>query len=140
MYLMAFYEFLNSTPFLDFMRAATGVSDIAFADAQATAYGPGDFLTCHDDDVVGKNRRVAYVFSFTPQWRADWGGLLAFPDQYGHLHEAFAPAYNALNLLRVPITHAVTQVASFAGAVRYSITGWLRCAATPTIEKVMAGA
>lgn len=33
---------------------------------------------------------------------------------------------NALNLFRVPALHAVTEVASFAAAGRYSLTGWLR--------------
>lgn len=126
LYLMRVYEFLNSPPFLNFARRVTGVSRISFADAQATMYRPGDFLTTHDDDVAGKHRYAAYILNFTPDWRADWGGLLAFPDQYGHLHEAFRPAFNALNLLRVPTPHLVTQVASFAVGGRYSITGWLR--------------
>lgn len=126
LYVMRLLEFLNSGPFIDFARLATGCSRISFADAQATLYGPGDFLTCHDDAVAGKQRHAAYVLSLTPEWRADWGGLLAFPDQGGHLHEAFCPSFNALNLLRVPTPHLVTQVSSFARAGRYSITGWLR--------------
>lgn len=126
LFLMRFYEFLNSAPFLEFARAVTGIRQIAFADAQATLYRPGDFLNVHDDNVAGKQRYAAYVFNFTPRWRPDWGGLLAFPDEYGHFTEAFAPSFNALNLLRVPSPHLVTQVASFAGAGRYSITGWLR--------------
>jgi SM-20-related protein len=126
LYITRFYRFLNSPEFLEFARVATGCPDIDFADAQATLYRAGDFLTCHDDDVAGKNRRVAYVFNFTPTWRVEWGGLLAFPDQFGHLHEAFMPSFNALNLIRVPTLHAVTQVASFALGGRYSITGWLR--------------
>jgi SM-20-related protein len=125
-YLMRVLAFLNSKPFLDFARHVTGVPQIAFADAQATLYRPGDFLTTHDDEVEGKNRHAAYVLNFTPEWRVDWGGLLAFPDPYGHVTEAFGPAFNALNLMRVPTPHTVTQVASFAGAGRYSITGWLR--------------
>jgi hypothetical protein len=125
-YLMRVLAFLNSAPFLDFARRVTGVPQIAFADAQATLYRPGDFLTTHDDDVTGKNRHAAYVLNFTPQWRVDWGGLLAFPDPYGHVAEAFGPAFNALNLMQVPTPHTVTQVASFAAGGRYSITGWLR--------------
>lgn len=125
-YLMRFFEFLNSKPFLAFARAVTGVSEIAFADAQATLYRSGDFLSVHDDNVVGKKRYAAYVFNFTPIWRPEWGGFLAFPDEFGHFHEAFAPSFNALNLLRVPTPHLVTQVASMAQEGRYSITGWLR--------------
>lgn len=125
-FLMRVLEFLNGAEFIGFMRRITGDPAIDYADAQATHYRAGDFLTGHNDNVAGKNRRAAYVFSFTPQWRSDWGGLLAFPDPRGHLYEAYAPAFNALNLFRVPMLHAVTQVASFAPASRYSITGWLR--------------
>ena len=125
-FLMRVLEFLNSPPFLALTRRITGDALIAYADAQATQYRPGDFLTCHDDGVEGKHRRAAYVLSFTPAWHADWGGLLAFPDGHGHVAEAYAPAFNALNLFRVPMLHAVTQVSSFAAAPRYSITGWMR--------------
>ena len=125
-WLMHVLEFLNSPPFLELMRRVTGDPLIGYSDAQATKYGPGDFLTRHDDRIDGKDRRAAYVLSITPDWETDWGGLLAFPDARGHLSEAYSPAFNALNLFRVPMLHAVTQVSSFAVAPRYSITGWLR--------------
>src|SRR5690606_1396093 len=38
LYVMRLYEFLNSAPFLDFVREITGARDIALADAQATLY------------------------------------------------------------------------------------------------------
>ncbi len=125
-YLMRVLAFLNSVPFRDLMRRVTGDDAIDYADGQATLYRAGDFLTRHDDAVEGKNRRAAYVLGFTPEWSTDWVGLLAFPDRYGHVSEAFAPAFNSLNLFRVPALHSMTQVASFATAGRYSITGWLR--------------
>ncbi len=124
--LMRVLEFLNSPSFLGFARRITGERAIGWADAQATKYVAGDFLTRHDDRVDGKDRIAAYVLGFTPDWVTDWGGLLAFPDAHGHLAEAYAPAFNSLNLFRVPMLHAVTQVAGFAVAPRYSITGWLR--------------
>lgn len=127
-FLMRVFEFLNSAPFLDFARIATGEPSIAFADAQATCYRVGDFLTAHDDAVEGKNRRAAYVLNFTPAWRSDWGGLLQFLDRDGHVAEAYTPAFNALNILRVPQPHAVSCVNPLAGGARYSITGWLRAA------------
>jgi Rps23 Pro-64 3,4-dihydroxylase Tpa1-like proline 4-hydroxylase len=125
-YVMRVYEFLNSPGFIGFVREVTGIATIDYADAQATLYRPGHFLTRHDDAAEGKHRQVAYVLNFTPGWRAEWGGLLAFIGPDGHVSEAWAPAMNALNLFRVPALHAVTEVASFAGAGRYSITGWLR--------------
>lgn len=125
-YLMRVYEFIGSAAFLEFARRATGIPTLATADAQATRYGPGDFLTRHDDRLDEKRRRVAYVFNFTPEWLADWGGLLLFLDRDGHVAEGYVPAFNALNLLRVPQPHTVSLVAPLAAGARYSITGWLR--------------
>lgn len=131
-YLMRVYEFLNSAPFLDFACEVTAAPTITFADAQATCYRPGDFLTAHDDGVEGKRRRAAYVLNFSRGWRSDWGGLLQFLDGDGHVAEAYTPAWNALNLVRVPQPHAVSYVAPLAGGARYSITGWLREGDRPT--------
>jgi SM-20-related protein len=125
-YLMRVFEYLNSEPFLEFARDVTGERDIAFADAQATLYRSGHFLTAHDDQVAGKQRRAAYVLSFTPTWRADWGGVLQFIDADGHVAEGYTPAFNALNLLCVPQMHSVSYVTPAAVGGRYSITGWLR--------------
>jgi hypothetical protein len=119
-------SFLNSPDFIAFVRVVTGDDRIDFADAQATRYRPGHVLTGHDDTAEGKNRLYAYVLNLTRDWRADWGGLLAFEGENGHIDEAFAPAFNALNIFAVPMRHAVTQVASFAPRDRLSITGWLR--------------
>ena len=121
-YLSAVTAFLNSPPMLDFIRRVTA-KPVAYASAQATRYRPGQFLNQHDDG-NGRNRQVAYVLNLTPQWRADWGGALLFSDRPGHISEGYLPAYNALNLFSVPQEHMVGFVAPFAGAARYSITGW----------------
>jgi hypothetical protein len=125
-YLMRVYEFLNSAEFLAFGRIVAGAPQIALVDAQATCYRPGDFLTQHDDLVPEKKRRAAYVFNFTRPWHADWGGQLQFLDADGHLAEGYTPAFNALNLLKVPQPHSVSYVTPLATGARYSITGWLR--------------
>jgi len=118
--------FLNGKDFLDFVHRVTGDSEIRFADAQATRYRPGHFLTTHNDDITGKNRRLAYVLNMTPAWRADWGGVLLFLDEQGNVSEGFSPTFNALNIFSVPQRHLVSQVATFAEGARYAITGWLR--------------
>jgi Rps23 Pro-64 3,4-dihydroxylase Tpa1-like proline 4-hydroxylase len=118
-------EFLNSPAFISCMRRMTGLEAIAFADASATLYRPGDFLSAHNDLVPGQNRLAAYVISMTPGWRDDWGGVLQFLDAGMHVEEGYVPAFNALNLFRVPRAHRVSRVAPH-GASRYSITGWLR--------------
>ena len=125
--LARFVDFVNSSPFLEFARRVTGMADIVRADAQATRYRPGDFLTQHDDlDRTGrKDRRAAYVFNLTPRWRPDWGGQLQFIGEDGHVDEAYVPRFNALNIFAVPQPHAVSIVAPFAIGQRYSVTGWL---------------
>ena len=124
--LAAAYGFLNSPAFLDFVRVLTGDPRPNYADAQATRYERGHYLTQHDDSAAEKGRLYAYVLSLTPDWRADWGGLLAFIDDDGHVSEAYTPRFNALNLFTVPYEHAVTYVAPFAGGNRLSVTGWIR--------------
>ena len=94
----------------DFLRAVIGRPEMAFADAQATAYGPGDFLTGHDDAVEGKDRLAAYVFGLTAQWRAEWGGLLLFHDGAGDIELGLTPRFNSLNLFAVPQLHSVSMV------------------------------
>lgn len=120
-----FADFLNSPEAIAWFRDVTGIADIDYADAQATNYGPGHFLTEHDDDVSGKNRRAAYVLSLTPAWRIDWGGLLLFHDADDAV-AGFAPGFNAITLFAVPQRHSVSPVAPSAGVPRLSVTGWLR--------------
>ncbi|MEC3912753.1 2OG-Fe(II) oxygenase family protein [Sphingobium sp. CR2-8] len=117
--------FSSDTP-LALVKAITGEQDILFADAQATAYSPGDFLTGHDDAVPGKGRRAAYVFGLTPVWRTEWGGLLLFHDEGNGMVEGMIPAFNRLNLFAVPQMHSVSPISAAAGYRRYAITGWLR--------------
>lgn len=121
-----FYEWLNSEVFLDFTREITGFDDISFLDAQATRYKPGHFLTTHDDVAAGKNRRAAYIFGFTMDWPADWGGYLQLLDKDDNIRFGIRPAFNFLSILAVPQKHTVGIVAPFAGGMRFSITGWLR--------------
>ena len=115
--------FLNTPQFIGAMRKVTGLDTIVRTDAQATLYRPGDFLTRHDDQYGGRNRVAAYVLNMTPRWTADWGGVLNFFDERGHVAEGYVPTFNALNIFRVPTPHAVSQVTSFGG-LRYSVTGW----------------
>lgn len=124
-YLAAITAFFNSAPLLDFARVVTGHPEIAFADAQATRYRAGHFLNQHDDG-NGRGRVAAYILNMTPRWRPDWGGALLFSDRPGHLSGGYLPAFNALNILAVPQQHLVGIVSPFAGAARYSITGWFR--------------
>jgi SM-20-related protein len=126
--LKQFVEFLGSAEMIAFMRTLTGAEEIVFADGHASRYEPGHFLTAHDDTNVDMGRRAAYVLNLTPQWRPDWGGLLLFYDERGNVVRGFTPAFNVLNIFRVPQPHSVSWVTPLAGAARYAVTGWLRAA------------
>lgn len=124
--LVHFASWLSTGAARDLLRAITGHDGIRFADAQATAYSPGDFLTAHDDDVAGKNRLAAYVLGLNPDWRTEWGGLFLMHGREGATAEALVPGFNRLNLFSVPRLHSVSEVTRSAAHRRYSITGWLR--------------
>lgn len=126
LYINQLQKFVNSPAFLTFARRITGLDNITHADSQATLFRPGHFLTLHNDLNEEKKRLAAYVMNFTPEWKSDWGGLLQFIDEDGHVSEAYTPCFNALNIFKVPQKHAVSYVTPFAGGGRYSITGWLR--------------
>lgn len=120
------HALFNAPEWLDFARALTGDDRIAYVDAQATRYLPGHFLNGHDDRHEDAGRLFAYVLNLTPRWRVEWGGLLAFLDEWTEVAEAFVPAFGTLNVFRVPQPHLVTQVADFAPEPRVSVTGWWR--------------
>ena len=121
-----FAAFLSSVPVISLMKRITGMTDLAFAAAQATAYEPGDFLGKHNDSEKTEKRRVAYSLNLSPHWDADWGGLLLFHGADGHVDRAYTPVFNSLNLFAVPQHHSVTMVVPFAENPRYSVSGWFR--------------
>lgn len=123
--LHAMTEFLNTPEMLKFTKAITNEPTAIKHDAQATLYSPGHFLNTHNDTGDNAERRAAYVMGFTKNWRTDWGGQLLFLDGQDTT-SGFCPSFNTLSLFKVPRQHIVTQVTNFAGAGRYSITGWLR--------------
>lgn len=119
-------EFLNSPEFLEFGRAVIGADAITKADAQATLYAGGHFLTRHVDEGYDRERRAAYTFGFTRDWQPDWGGLLMLLDSNLDVVRGLLPRFNTLNLFDGTMIHSVSAVSPFAGDGRIQITGWLR--------------
>ena len=118
-------ELFNTPEYLAFMRALTGDARVRRINAQATRYRRGQFLREHNDEDASEGRLYAYVLNLTPQWRADWGGLLQFIGDDGRVVDTMLPRWNALSLFAVPASHAVSLVAPWAGQDRLAITGWL---------------
>lgn len=121
-----FARFLSSDAVLGLVRTVTGAGSIGYAQAQATRYAPGHFLTVHNDREEDAGRIVAYVFNLTPGWRPEWGGMLMFHDWKGDVEHGLVPRMNALNLFAVPKRHSVGLVAPFAPRARHAVTGWFR--------------
>ncbi|MDQ2780552.1 MAG: 2OG-Fe(II) oxygenase [Pseudomonadota bacterium] len=120
------FEYLNSEPFLRFVRDLTGLRSIRWADAQATLFRAGHFLKYHTDENPRERRVAAYVLNFTKDWGRDWGGYLQFFNEQYDIEEGLRPVFNALNIFTVPAHHSVSQIANYAPGNRFSITGWLR--------------
>ncbi len=119
-------EHINDAPMLEMVRAVTGIPELCKADAQATLYAQGHFLTAHDDSHAVEGRRVAYVLNLATEWRPDWGGYLLFYDADGDVVAGFKPRFNTLNLFTVPQLHSVSYVPPFAPVGRFAVTGWFR--------------
>jgi Rps23 Pro-64 3,4-dihydroxylase Tpa1-like proline 4-hydroxylase len=125
--LHAVVDFLNSDPFLEFARQLTGDPQIRMVSAIAVRYRHGHFLRAHNDHRSSEDRAFAYVMNLSRDWLPDWGGLLHFLDPAERrVVDTFTPLWNALSLFRVPVPHVVGLGAPWAGAPRYSITGWFR--------------
>jgi Rps23 Pro-64 3,4-dihydroxylase Tpa1-like proline 4-hydroxylase len=124
--LAEFADFMCSEMVVDLFRRVTGNAAVDFADAKASRYDPGDFLSLHHDRVEGSDRIAAYVLSLNKAWRPEHGGLLMFHEGIGDVLRAWVPQMNALALFAVPQAHSVSQVTSFASEPRFSVTGWLR--------------
>ena len=121
-----FALFMSDCKTLRWLESATGVAGYGFADAQATRFRPGAYLTRHDDEIAGKQRLDAYVLGLNEGWRPEWGGLLSFAEGDNSVTHTIVPRFNALNLFAVGQMHFVSEVASYAPVPRMSVTGWLR--------------
>jgi SM-20-related protein len=119
------HEFVNSEDVLKLWRTVTGEEAVSKADSYASIYGPGHFLTAHDDRHASHDRVAAYVFGMTKVWDKNWGGHLAFFDDDGNITDALVPSFNTLNIFLVPQMHSVQLVAPFADGRRTSYLGWL---------------
>jgi len=126
-------NFVNSTEFIGFARALTGVNSLVKMDPQASLYEAGDFLTMHDDSNYQRSandqstRRFAVVLGFTKEWSSNWGGQTSFYSEPNAIESiSWNPGFNVLTIFEVPVQHSVNYVTPFATSGRYSITGWLR--------------
>ena len=123
--LYEFYDYLRGPGFMGFARSLTGNKALNDIYAHATLYTEGNFLKLHEDVTDNDDRRFAYVFGFTRDWKSDMGGLTHFLDDNGAVVETLVPDFNTLMIFSVPAPHLVSQVSPWVRQSRYSVTGWL---------------
>ena len=126
--LTALADLMRAGPMQALLEGVTGLVAPTFTDGQVTAYGEGDFLTGHDDDLAGSGRKVAFVLGLTPRWRLEWGGLLLFHELGAVTCAGLVPQFNTLDLFAIPRYHSVSMVTRAAPRRRFSVTGWLSIA------------
>ncbi len=119
-------EFINSDFFLNIGRKMTEKQNIVRADAAACRYGPGHYLTRHLDFGENHERHAAYVIGLSKYWQPDWGGLLLFLSENQDVEKGFLPRFNNLTIFDTKYLHSVSQVSSFAGLPRFTVSGWFR--------------
>ena len=117
--LKEFREFLDSDEFITVFKDIASVANATYVAAEATCYSKGCFLGEHDDRSDPDNL-AAFVFYMTPEWKAEWGGMLMFKDAL------IAPQWNTFGMFKVPVQHFVSSVSPAATRNRYSVTGWLK--------------
>lgn len=131
--LLELAKLLTSESLVGLLRQITGAPADTFIDGQLTRYRAGHFLTLHDDEEPELKRICAYVLNFTPDWSADSGGILQFPDKDGHIAAGFTPKFNSMTVFKVPVAHMVSVVAPYITGSRYALTGWLRHGPEPVL-------
>lgn len=110
---------IASADFAAFCESLTGLSGLTLTALDAVCYRPGDFFTRHTD----LGARLCFEWSFTSDWRSDWGGQLLFHSPSGDLEGGIMPRLNDLALYAGDQPRSVASVAPYAGGPRFSIVG-----------------
>ncbi len=110
---------IRSADFARFCEALTGLAGLDLSALAAVCYRPGDFFTRHTDQAA----RLCFEWSFTEDWRPDWGGQMLFHSPSGDIEGGIMPRMNDLALYTGDQPRSVASVAPYAGGPRFSITG-----------------
>ena len=84
-------------------------------------------------EVIAAGAQRGFPYAVVPglpkNWRPKYGGLLLVHDSAGHIERGLTRSFTVLNIFRVRHPRPVSEVASFAPAFRYTLTGWLKASA-----------
>ncbi|WP_341365920.1 2OG-Fe(II) oxygenase family protein [Yoonia sp. BS5-3] len=122
-----FFEFINAIKFdrsiYDWFVDVSGLPLVPVPSISAKAMGANDFLGPHNDRT--ENRRLAYIFYFSRDWQAKFGGSLEF--RSGEKTSSLACEHNSLVIFDVLADqiHWISPVHEIAKSrLRYTVGGW----------------
>lgn len=123
-----FRSFLVSEQHLSFVGSIINQKLTTSKEMFASRFTSGQFLSPHHDLNKGK---VGFVLNLTPEWKAEWGGLLHILEKdYTTLKKVIVPSFNKITLFTIPegggLPHFVSHVAPDIPHKRISYTGWLQ--------------
>jgi len=110
---------IRSQAFAQFCESLTGLAGLELNTLTATCYRPGDFFTRHTDNAA----RLCFEWSFTRDWRSDWGGQVLFHSPSGDIEGGIMPRLNDLALYAGDQPRSVASVAAYAAGPRFAISG-----------------
>jgi Rps23 Pro-64 3,4-dihydroxylase Tpa1-like proline 4-hydroxylase len=112
-------DLLKSSTFAALCEKLTGLSGLVLTQLAAVCYRNGDFFTRHTDTQA----RLGFEWSFTQNWRSDWGGQMLFHSPSGDLEGGIMPRMNDLALFAGDQPRSIASVAPYAAGPRFSIMG-----------------
>lgn len=112
-------DLLKSPAFAALCEKLTGLSGLVLTQLAAVCYRNGDFFTRHTDTQA----RLGFEWSFTQNWRSDWGGQMLFHSPSGDLEGGIMPRMNDLALFAGDQPRSIASVAPYAAGPRFSIMG-----------------
>ncbi|MGN6424655.1 MAG: 2OG-Fe(II) oxygenase family protein [Asticcacaulis sp.] len=112
-------DLLKSPAFAALCEKLTGLSGLVLTQLSAVCYRNGDFFTRHTDTQA----RLGFEWSFTQNWRSDWGGQMLFHSPSGDLEGGIMPRMNDLALFAGDQPRSIASVAPYAAGPRFSIMG-----------------
>ncbi len=121
----------GSYEFLDFASDLVGFRLKNIKEWFVSLYTKSDWLSTHaDHKEKAGTLGVACVFSFSKDWKPEYGGHLHFLDASGQkVIRTVVPSFNSLNIFildasKSQVNHFVSEVTA-ANKLRFSITGWI---------------
>ena len=121
-------SFLGSIEFSNFLN---GIFDRDLGnqiDLQVQCHRSGYFTTYHRGRCPPNSKEgggAIFCYNLTPEWIADWGGMLTFRNTDGASVVSHAPNFNSLDLFSCPYGHWVTPISPFASGPKFVVAGYV---------------